>query len=124
MPVNTFVENAWYVAGRSQDFPVNQPKGLKICSRPVLVWRTREGKLVSFDDRCVHKRMPLSEGVVLSDGVLECPYHGFCYDGAGHCVRIPSQLDLPIPRPRPSSPARSGPRTCSTRCTCRRTTCC
>jgi vanillate O-demethylase monooxygenase subunit len=41
--------------------------------------------------------MPLSEGVVLSDGVLECPYHGFCYDGEGKCVRIPSQLDLPIP---------------------------
>jgi phenylpropionate dioxygenase-like ring-hydroxylating dioxygenase large terminal subunit len=97
MPLNTFVENAWYVAGRSQEFPVNQPKGLKICSRPVLVWRTGDGKLVSFDDRCVHKRMPLSEGVVLSDGVLECPYHGFCYDGAGNCVRIPSQLDLPIP---------------------------
>jgi phenylpropionate dioxygenase-like ring-hydroxylating dioxygenase large terminal subunit len=97
MPVNTFVENAWYVAGRSQDFPVNQPKGLKICARPVLVWRTGEGKLVSFDDRCVHKRMPLSEGRVLSDGVLECPYHGFCYDSTGNCVRIPSQLDLPVP---------------------------
>ena len=97
MTINTYVENAWYVAGRSQEFPVNQPKGLRICGRPVLVWRTSEGKLASFDDRCVHKRMPLSEGRVLSDGVLECPYHGFCYDGAGHCVRIPSQLDLPIP---------------------------
>jgi phenylpropionate dioxygenase-like ring-hydroxylating dioxygenase large terminal subunit len=97
MPLNTFVENAWYVAGRSQEFPVNSPKGLKICSRPVLVWRTAGGKLASFDDRCVHKRMPLSEGEVLSDGVLECPYHGFCYDAAGNCVRIPSQLDLPIP---------------------------
>src|SRR2546422_2071569 len=97
MPLNTFVENAWYVAGRSQEFPVDQPKGLKICSRPVLVWRTAGGKLASFDDRCVHKRMPLSEGEVLSDGVLECPYHGFCYDATGNCVRIPSQLDLPIP---------------------------
>ena len=97
MPLNTFVENAWYVAGRSQEFPLNSPKGLKICSRPVLVWRTAGGKLASFDDRCVHKRMPLSEGEILSDGVLECPYHGFCYDAAGNCVRIPSQLDLPIP---------------------------
>ena len=41
--------------------------------------------------------MPLSEGEVLSDGVLECAYHGFCYDATGNCVRIPSQLDLPIP---------------------------
>jgi phenylpropionate dioxygenase-like ring-hydroxylating dioxygenase large terminal subunit len=107
MPLNTFVENAWYVAGRSSECPINQPKGLKIAGRPALVWRTGEGKVVSFDDRCVHKRMPLSEGVVLSDGVLECPYHGFCYDAAGKCVRIPSQLDLPVPtraklRPFPS----------------------
>jgi phenylpropionate dioxygenase-like ring-hydroxylating dioxygenase large terminal subunit len=97
MPANTFVENAWYVAGRSSEFPVNQPKGLKIAGRPVLFWRTADGKVASFDDRCVHKRMPLSEGVVLAEGVLECPYHGFCYDAKGQCVRIPSQLDLPIP---------------------------
>jgi len=97
MPANSYVENAWYVAGRSSEFPVNQPKGLKIAGRPVLVWRTADNKVASFDDRCVHKRMPLSEGVVLQDGVLECPYHGFCYDAKGQCVRIPSQLDQPIP---------------------------
>ncbi|MEX2151624.1 MAG: aromatic ring-hydroxylating dioxygenase subunit alpha [Steroidobacteraceae bacterium] len=97
MPLNTFVENAWYVAGRSSEFPANQPKGLKITGRPVLLWRSADGNIASFDDRCVHKRMPLSEGVVLSDGVLECPYHGFCYDSSGKCVRIPSQLDLQIP---------------------------
>ena len=97
MPLDTFVQNTWYVAGRSSEFPVNQPKGLKLADRPVLVWRATDGKVYSFDDRCVHKRMPLSEGTVLSDGVLECPYHGFCYDTSGKCVRIPSQLDQPIP---------------------------
>jgi vanillate O-demethylase monooxygenase subunit len=107
MPANTFVENAWYVAGRSQEFPIDQPKGQKIGNRPVLVWRPRDGKIAAFDDRCVHKRMPLSEGRVLADGVLECAYHGFCYEPSGKCVRIPSQLDLPIPsraklRPFPS----------------------
>ena len=59
MPVNTFVENAWYVAGRSEEFPIDQPKGQKIGNRPVLVWRPRDGKIAAFDDRCVHKRMPL-----------------------------------------------------------------
>ena len=63
----------------------------------MLVWRTRDGKVGAFDDRCMHKRMPLSEGRVLADGLLECAYHGFCYDAAGKCQRIPSQLDRPIP---------------------------
>ena len=97
MPCDTFVENAWYVAGRSQEFPVDDLQGRKIANRPVLVWRTRDGKVGAFDDRCVHKRMPLSEGRVLADGLLECAYHGFCYDAAGKCQRIPSQLDRPIP---------------------------
>jgi len=97
MPVDTFVENTWYVAGRSEEFPVDEPKGRQIAGRPVLVWRARDGKVGAFDDRCVHKRMPLSEGRVLADGLLECAYHGFCYDAAGKCQRIPSQLDRPIP---------------------------
>lgn len=97
MKNNTYVENAWFVAGRSQEFPVDHPKGCQIAGKPVLVWRTRSGEVCSFDDRCVHKRMPLSEGRVLEDGLLECPYHGFCYDAAGNCQRIPSQLDRPIP---------------------------
>ena len=97
MPVDTFVENTWYVAGRSQEFPVDEPKGRKIAGGPVMVWRTRDGKVGAFDDRCVHKRMPLSEGRVLADGVLECAYHGFCYEPSGKCVRIPSQLDRPVP---------------------------
>jgi vanillate O-demethylase monooxygenase subunit len=104
MPVDTFVENTWYVAGRSQEFPVDEPKGRRIANRPVLVWRTRDGKVGAFDDRCVHKRMPLSEGRVLEDGMLECPYHGFCYDAAGKCQRIPSQLDRPVPTKAKLSP--------------------
>lgn len=97
MPLDTFVENAWYVAGLSKDFSLNQPKGLQIAGRPVLIWRTADNKIGCFDDRCVHKRMPLSEGTVLPDGVLECSYHGFCYDSTGRCVRIPSQPDGAIP---------------------------
>lgn len=97
MPVDTFVENTWYVAGRSQEFAVDEPQGRQMAGKPVLIWRTRDGNVGAFDDRCVHKRMPLSEGRVLADGMLECPYHGFCYDAAGKCQRIPSQLDRPVP---------------------------
>ena len=97
MPVDTFVENTWYVAGRSPEFPVDEPQGRVVAGRPVLVWRTRDGSVGAFDDRCVHKRMPPSEGRVLADGLLECAYHGFCYDAAGKCQRIPSQLATQAP---------------------------
>ncbi len=97
MIANSFVENAWYVAGMSGEIKVNELQGQIICKKPVVLWRTQEGKVVAFDDRCVHKRMPLSCGKILANGTLECAYHGFAYDGNGKCVNIPSQTDLPIP---------------------------
>ncbi len=97
MIANSFVTNAWYVAGMAPEFETNQLHGMVIAKKPIVIWRTDEGKVVAFDDRCVHKRMPLSCGKILANGTLECAYHGFTYDGNGKCVAIPSQMDVPIP---------------------------
>ena len=97
MIANSFVTNAWYVAGMSPEFETNKLHGMVIAKKPIVIWRTGEGKVVAFDDRCVHKRMPLSCGKILANGALECAYHGFSYDGNGKCVAIPSQMDVPIP---------------------------
>lgn len=91
------IQNAWYVAGLSEEFKVEELRQLIVAEKAVVIWRTREGVVVAFDDRCCHKRMPLSAGRFIEDGVLECPYHGLCFDGTGRCVRIPSQPELPIP---------------------------
>jgi vanillate O-demethylase monooxygenase subunit len=94
---NSFVQNAWYVAGMSGEFERNKLHGMVIAKKPVVIWRALDGKVVAFDDRCVHKRMPMSCGKLLENGTLECSYHGFTYDSSGKCVVIPSQTDLPIP---------------------------
>jgi vanillate O-demethylase monooxygenase subunit len=97
MKADTFVQNAWYVAGMSQEFKVNDLRGMVITKKPIVIWRGKDGKVVAFDDRCVHKRMPLSCGKILDNGAVECAYHGFAYDTSGKCVSIPSQMDLAIP---------------------------
>lgn len=97
MRADTFVQNTWYSAGISADFKSGELRGMVIAKKPIVIWRTSEGKVVAFDDRCVHKRMPLSCGKLLEDGTLECAYHGFAYNSSGQCVAIPSQMDLPIP---------------------------
>ncbi len=96
MRAETFVENAWYGAGLSADFQVRGLQSLVIAGKPIVLWRDDEGTVVAFDDRCVHKRMPLSAGRVLDDGTVECAYHGLCYDSTGTCVKIPSQPGQPI----------------------------
>jgi phenylpropionate dioxygenase-like ring-hydroxylating dioxygenase large terminal subunit len=97
MPANLLVRNAWYVAGLAREFAPMQLHGQVVAEKPVLLWRTAAGDVVAFDDRCAHKRMPLSAGRFVEGGVLECAYHGLCYDANGRCVRVPSQPEGPIP---------------------------
>ena len=97
MIANSLILNAWYAAGLSGQFPAGELQGRKIGGKPVVMWRAADGRVVAFDDRCVHKRMPLSAGRLLENGTLECAYHGLCYDTEGTCVKIPSQPEGPIP---------------------------
>ena len=92
-----YIRNAWYAAGLSEEFAVDELQGHAIAGRPVLLWRSRDGAIGAYDNRCAHKRMPLSEGRVLEDGSLECAYHGLCYVPGGECVAVPSHPDGPIP---------------------------
>jgi len=92
-----FVRDCWYVAGLSREFRTNELTGHVIAGQSLVIWRTGDGKVVAFDNRCCHKRFPLSEGRVLPNGTLECAYHGLCYDARGVCVKIPSHPGSPIP---------------------------
>ncbi|HWG78569.1 MAG TPA: aromatic ring-hydroxylating dioxygenase subunit alpha, partial [Stellaceae bacterium] len=107
MIANVLVKNAWYAAGLSQEFKPGELVGQVVAEKPLVLWRTAEGRVVVFDDRCCHKRMPLSEGRFIDTDLLECAYHGLCYDTKGQCVRVPSHPDGHIPprarlRPVPS----------------------
>lgn len=92
-----YVKDCWYVAGLSHEFAPNKLTGHTICEQSIVIWRTGEGKVVAFDNRCCHKRFPLSEGKILGNGLLECAYHGLCYNDRGACVKIPSHPDGAIP---------------------------
>lgn len=96
--VDILIRNAWYAAGLSKDFETETLQRRVICERVLVMWRTAEGEVVAFDDRCCHKRMSISAGRFLDGGVVECPYHGLCFDSAGQCVKIPSAPDAPIPK--------------------------
>lgn len=56
----------------------------------------RDGQAIrALPDRCPHRMARLSGGTV-RDGVIECPYHGWQFDGTGRCRAIPGHAgDLP-----------------------------
>lgn len=60
-----------------------------IFGAPLVLWRDETGKARAFPDRCIHRNAPLSEGRVVG-GQLQCPYHGWRYDGQGRCIHVPA----------------------------------
>jgi nitrite reductase/ring-hydroxylating ferredoxin subunit len=57
------------------------------------VFLTETGEPAVIADRCPHRGASLSGGEV-AGGALQCPYHGWQWDGqSGGCLRIPSLSD-------------------------------
>ncbi len=87
----------WYIAAASRELGV-RPIRRTIDGEPLVLFRGRDGAPHVLLDRCAHRNTALSTGRVI-DGCIECPYHGWRYDGAGACVHIPA-LDEGTRRPR------------------------
>ena len=89
-----FLRNYWYVAASTSDIG-RTPFRRVIMNEPVVFYRTENGDPVALEDRCPHRRLPLSMGKLVSDDVLQCHYHGLRFDRTGACVRVPGQDLIP-----------------------------
>ena len=90
--MSKFLNNYWYVAANSEELK-DKPIARIILGNPIVLFRGKSGKIGALDDRCAHRLTPLSLGRIDGDQ-LECGYHGWTYDCAGKCVRLPG-LEMP-----------------------------
>ena len=88
-----FLKNTWYVCAEPGEVG-RTPMSRTICDEKVVFWRREDGTPVAFEDRCCHRRMPLSKGKLIGDR-MECYYHGLQFDGDGACVHVPGQATIP-----------------------------
>jgi len=84
----------WYPVAFSKDVS-DRPIAAKLLDQRLVIWRTRDGVSVA-NDICLHRGVPLSMGHV-NDDQLVCKYHGFHYNTAGKCTRIPANPNASIP---------------------------
>jgi nitrite reductase/ring-hydroxylating ferredoxin subunit len=85
----------WWAVARSEEVGCEKPINVDIGDQPVVLWRDAGGVVRALEDRCPHRRAPLSLGCILKTGMIQCGYHGWTYDGAsGRLVDIP---DVPQP---------------------------
>lgn len=77
----------WYVACLSSELR-RKPLARTLLGTPLAVFRDGSGRPGAVLDRCPHRNVPLSLGR-LRDGLLQCRYHGWSFDGSGRCRAVP-----------------------------------
>ncbi len=61
----------------------------QFAGEPIVLIRPKDGGAVfALEDRCAHRQVPLSKGVVEGCAV-RCCYHGWTYDASGKCIDVP-----------------------------------
>ena len=81
--------NMWYVAADLADIS-DKPTQAKVLGQKLVIFRAKDGSIACLSDICIHRGASLSAGKVV-DGCVECPYHGWRYDGKGAVAKIPAQ---------------------------------
>ena len=85
--------SSWYAVALSRTVS-RTPHRVLIAGQAFVIFRSG-GALRCLTDRCPHRFAPLSLGRVVAD-TIECPYHGWRFDGTGRCRAVPGLLE-PVP---------------------------
>jgi phenylpropionate dioxygenase-like ring-hydroxylating dioxygenase large terminal subunit len=78
----------WYPICWSRELKPGAMLARRFAGEPVVVVRSKDGPLFALEDRCAHRQVPLSHGVVKGCAV-RCGYHGWAYDETGACIDVP-----------------------------------
>ena len=80
--------NFWYPAGEASEF-TDEPIKRRMLGLDFVLFRDARGIARVLSNTCTHRGGSLSDGKVTGD-CIQCPYHGWEFDGDGQCQKIPS----------------------------------
>ena len=78
----------WYPLARSRKLKRGDSLPVRFAGTEIVLVRPETGAAYALEDRCAHRQVPLSMGVVKGEQLL-CGYHCWAYDRTGACVSIP-----------------------------------
>src|SRR5579871_4795183 len=80
--------NFWYPVAVSGSVRRKKAFAATFAGERIALYRGESGTVYALEDRCAHRQVPLSMGVVEGD-VLRCCYHAWAYRGNGRISQIP-----------------------------------
>ena len=88
----------WFPICSREDLQPRHIVETELFGRELAVWRSIDGGVNVWANRCPHRGMRLTVGVNLGQE-LRCAYHGYRFaDGSGSCTAVPAQPEKAAPR--------------------------
>jgi len=78
---------SWYVVALSTDIKPGTITELQFCGQQTVLYRTQSGRAVLAEAFCPHMGAHLAHGGKIDGESIQCPFHGFCFDPDGKCVK-------------------------------------
>ncbi len=97
----------WHPVARADALACGAVLAAKLLGQDVALWRSADGQCHAALDRCPHRGAKLSLGMVRElsgQSVLQCAYHGWCFDAQAQCVHVPAQPDWEPPPSHKANP--------------------
>src|SRR5215472_6032294 len=80
--------NFWYPVAESWAVRKGNTFAATFAGERIVLYRGQSGEVYALEDRCAHRQVPLSMGVVEGEAI-RCCYHAWAYRGNGRICQIP-----------------------------------
>ena len=72
--------NDWHPVATVAELDETPLSAIRLLDEDIVVWRAG-ARLHAWRDACVHRGTRLSLGKIIDGDCIQCPYHGWIYDG-------------------------------------------
>ncbi|NOR80829.1 MAG: Rieske 2Fe-2S domain-containing protein [Methyloprofundus sp.] len=83
--------NYWYAMEESKNLKKGKSLEVIFWKSPIALYRGESGKVHAIENRCPHRQLRLSSGIVEGEEII-CQYHGWNFNGCGQCTGISHEL--------------------------------
>src|SRR5258708_8079763 len=90
-PMGELLRRYWHPIGLVAD-ATDVPRKFRVLGEDLILFRDRHGPAGRTPSPCCPRRTTPGYGKVEEDGI-RCCYHGWKFDGAGHCLEQPREPD-------------------------------